>query len=742
MANGTVSAAPLEEVMRQADTAYAAGDWPQAEKLCEQVLSQHAAHVGALSLLGIIKAQTRQSSAAATLLGRVAAALPDDPVAHNNYANVLRDLQRYQEAVDSYDRAIVLAPGYAEAHNNRGAALMALKRADAALDSYASAISLRPDYAEAHYNRGVMLHEVGRVDEALESYARAVALQPRFAAAHYNQGIVLQGLRRVEAAMRSYRAAVQANDSFAAAHNNLGAVLRDLGSTDEALDCLARALQINPTLVEAHMNLGHTYTVLMQPEKALASYDNALRSDPERPWLYGARVYTKLQLCDWVGMPELLAGLAPRVEAGQQAIQPLVALAVSDDLRFQRRVAEITAAASALGPPPVALSAPRRGSGIIRLGYYSADFHSHATAHLAAGLFELHDRAQFEVVAFSFGPDRSDPMRQRLLKAFDKFIEVSQRSDREVAQLSRDLGIDIAVDLKGYTRDARPGIFRQRAAPLQVNYLGFPGTMAADYIDYIIADAVLIPEASRGHYSEKIVYLPNSYQVNDRNREPAAAGASRARLGLPAGAFVFCSFNSPYKITAAVFDAWMRILKQVPSSVLWLYADNEIAAANLRREAVRREVDGARLVFATPVPQAQHLARHAAADLFLDTFPYAAHTTASDALWAGLPVLTRRGESFQSRVPASLLPAIGLADMVTDTEDQYEALAIALANDPPRMAAIRSRLRANRLTTPLFNTALYTRQLEQAYRQMHQRHLAGLMPADISIDTRPGATLA
>ena len=475
----------------------------------------------------------------------------------------------------------------------------------------------------------------------------------------------------------------------------------------------------------------------MQPEQALASYDNALKSDPERAWLYGARIYAKMQLCDWAGMPELLAGLAARVAARRQAVQPLVALAVNDDPQFQRQVAEITAAAGELGPAPVALAPARPRGGIIRLGYYSADFHSHATANLAAGLFELHDRRQFEVVALSFGPDRSDPMRQRLLKAFDKFVDVSQRSDLEVAQMSRELEIDIAIDLKGYTRDARPGMFRQRAAPLQVNYLGYPGTMGASYIDYLIADAVLIPEASRAHYAEKIVYLPNSYQVNDRNRAAAAPDSSRSQLGLPAAAFIFCCFNSPYKITAATFDSWMRILKQVPASVLWLYADNPTTAANLRGEAVRRGVNSARLVFAAPVPQAQHLARHTAADLFLDTFPCAAHTTASDALWAGLPVLTRRGESFQSRVPASVLPAIGLAELVTASEDQYEALAVALANDPARMAAIRARLRANRLTTPLFDTALYTRQLEQAYRQMHERQQAGLIPADICIDPSP-----
>jgi predicted O-linked N-acetylglucosamine transferase (SPINDLY family) len=421
------------------------------------------------------------------------------------------------------------------------------------------------------------------------------------------------------------------------------------------------------------------------------------------------------------------------VNARRQAVQPLIALALSDDLQLLRRVAEIATGAYDPGALPLPSISPRRRREIIRLGYYSADFHGHATANLAAGLFELHDRRQFEVVALSFGPNRSDPMRQRLLKAFDRFIDVSQRSDHEVAQLSRELEIDIAIDLKGYTRDARPAIFTKRAAPIQVNYLGFPGTMAASCIDYIIADPMVIPEASRAHYSEKVVYLPHSYQVNDRKRAPAAPESSRTQLGLPPDAFIFCCFNSPYKITPATFDGWMRILRQVPTSLLWLYADNHAAAANLRREATQRGVDGTRLRFAMPVPQAQHLARQAAADLFLDTFPCGAHTTASDALWMGLPVLTRHGQSFQSRVAASLLQAIGLPELVTSADEHYEAMAISLATDPPRMAAIRARLRANRLTTPLFNTELYTRYLEQAYREMDERYQAGLTPADIHI---------
>ena len=733
MCSGIVLTPPLAEVMRQAHTAYAAGDWASADKLCGLVLKAHAGHVSALNLLGIIKAQTGHTDEAAALLRKVVAAMPEDATAHNNYANVLRDLRQFQEAAESYDRAIELEPGYAEAYNNRSAALVALNRPEAALDSYGMAIKLRPDYAEAHHNRGVTLHEIGRVDEALESYARALAYQPRYAEAYYNQGIALQNLRHLEAAVRSYRAALQTRDSFAEAHNNLGAVLRDLGHMDEALDSFAKALQINPALVEAHINRGHTLAALRRPDEALTSYERALAIKPEQPWLYGTWLYTKMQLCDWPGMQASIAELISAVNARRLAAQPFIVLSVSDDLQLHRRVVEIAARAGEQEVRPLPALVRRRRREIMRLGYYSADFHSHATANLAAELFELHDRKRFEVVALSFGSNSSDPMRARLRKAFDQFLDVSQRSDREVAQLSRDLEIDIAVDLKGFTQDARPGIFAHRAAPVQVNYLGYPGTMGADFIEYIVADRVVIPETSRSHYSEKIVYLPDSYQVNDRRRALAAQAPSRAQLGLPPQGFIFACFNAPYKITPGTFDGWMRILRQVPASILWLYADNQTVPGTLRREAAKRGVDGARLIFAMPTALAQHLARQPVADLFLDTFPCGAHTTASDALWAGLPLLTRRGESFQSRVAASLLQAMGLDELVTGTENHYEALAIALANDPPRMAAIRDRLCANRLTTPLFDTERYTHHLEQAYQEMYERYHAGLILADIHI---------
>jgi predicted O-linked N-acetylglucosamine transferase (SPINDLY family) len=366
------------------------------------------------------------------------------------------------------------------------------------------------------------------------------------------------------------------------------------------------------------------------------------------------------------------------------------------------------------------------------VGYFSADFKNHPVAFLIAELFEIHDRSQFETYAFSLA-EGADEMRGRLHKAFDHFIDAEARSDVEIAQVARDLGIDIAVDLSGFTQDSRTGIFAHRAAPIQVNYLGYPGTMGADYIDYIIADKTLIPPQSQQFYSEKIVYLPNSYQVNDRGRLISVRQFTRTELGLPENGFVFCCFNNNFKILPATFDGWMRILKSVKGSVLWLFQDNPRAVDNLRCEALNRGVEASRLIFAERMPLAEHLARHRQADLFLDTLPYNAHTTTSDALWTGLPVLTLMGESFASRVAASLLNAIGLPELITSSQEEYEALAIELALNPKKLADTKLKLANNRLTAPLFDTPLFAKNLEAAYIEIYKKYQADLQPEHMSV---------
>lgn len=657
----------LPQAMQQAAAAYSRRDWVEAEQLCRGVLNAKADHFDALTLLGIIAAQTGHTREAAALFSCAIDSNPNEPAAHNNLGNVLKDLKRFDDALSSYDQAIKLKPDYAEAYYNRGIALKELNRWDEALDSYDRAINLKPDYADAYTNRGLALKELKRWDEALDSYDQAIKLKPGLAEAYSNRGIVLKNLKRL----------------------------------DEALD----------------------------------SYDRAIKLKPDLEFLYGDWLHTKMKLCDWSGAENQFAECVKKIERGEKALSPFPVLALTSSLPLQRKAAEIWV--NDKHPASLALPAitKRTGHEKIRIGYYSADYHDHATAYLMAELFERHHRNRFELVAFSYGPDQKDEMRKRVSAAFDQFVDVRTKSDKEVALLSRNMEIDIAVDLKGFTQDQRVGIFSYRAAPIQVNYIGYPGTMGAEYIDYLIADCTLIPNASQQHYSEKIAYLPNSYQVNDRKRQIADKRFSREELGLPQTGFVFCCFNNNYKITPGTFDGWMRILKQAECSVLWLLEDNPTAASNLRKEAEARGVSAERLIFAKRMPLPEHLARHRAADLFIDTLPCNAHTTASDALWAGLPVLTRVGEAFASRVPASLLNAIDLPELITTTQDQYEALAVELATNPARLTDIKQKLERNRLTTPLFDTELFAKHIEAAYTQMYERYQAGLPPEHICVQS-------
>ena len=640
---------------------------------------------------------------------------------------------RHQEALNMIDLAIEINPNVASFYSNRGISLLALNQFEAALASYDKAIALKPDYPEAHSNRGNALLELKQFESALASYDKAIALKPDYPDAHSNRGNALQKLNQFEAAIASYDKALALKPDYPEAHSNRGIALQELKQFQAALASYDKAIALKPNYPEAHSNRGSALQELKQFQAALASYDKAIALKPDYPYLFGRRLHASMLLCDWQNFDNHALELSRKIQNNEKTSTCFSLLALPISLSAQRQAAEIWTAdkhpyAPSLGAIPKRSRQPK-----IRIGYYSADFHNHATAYLMAELFERHDKDKFELIAFSFGPDKKGEMRNRLSLAFDQFIDVTTISDKAVAQMSRQLGVDIAVDLKGLTQDARFGIFSHKAAPIQVSYLGYPGTLGAAYIDYLIADKTLVPQQSQQHYSEKIVYLPHSYQVNDRQRVISQKHFTKQELGLPQDSFVFCCFNNNYKITPPVFDAWVSILKAVKASVLWLLEDNPAAASNLRKEAQARGLDPERLIFAKRMELPEHLARHRLADLFLDTLPYNAHTTASDALWAGLPVLTCMGESFASRVAASLLNAVGLPELVTTTAHDYKALAIALANNPDQLKAIKDKLAFNRLSTPLFDTQLFTKHLEAAYTQMYDRYQDDLAPEHLHL---------
>jgi predicted O-linked N-acetylglucosamine transferase (SPINDLY family) len=603
----------------------------------------------------------------------------------------------------------------------------------AAIELFRRALELQPGAAAIHNNLGNALREERRYDEAATCFERALELNPRFPDALNNLGIVYQAQNRLEAALDCFRRALVLAPGFADAHNNLGAVLTDMDRFEEASASFGRALEIQPDFPEVYFSLGKGFSKQQRYEEACTCFQKALEL---RPGLDTAFVHLTAQrrhLCDWQDHSNEVNTVQSWVRSGREAASPFYFLSVSDDPEEQLACArqQAKSATRAITPlPPLKTGL----NGKIRVAYLSADFREHPCSYLLAEVFEIHDRDAFEIHAFAFGPEARDPMRARLERAFDHFHDVSTRSDREIADKLRDLGIHIAVDLMGYTRHARSSILAHRPAPVQVNYLGYAGTMGAEFIDYVLVDRLVVAPDQQPFFTERLVHLPNCYMANDSTRAIADTAPSRQECGLPEEGFVFCCFNNNNKITPDFFAVWMRLLTEVPQSVLWLMRGSEAGENNLRREAEMRGVDPARLVFAPRIDMASHLARHQQADIFLDTLPFNAHTTASDALWAGLPVLTCTGRSFASRVAGSLLHAAGLPELVTDSMEAYEALALKLARDPDLLGSYRERLQRNRDTCPLFDCERFTRNLETAYITMIERWQAGLPPGPFEVE--------
>lgn len=664
---------------------------------------------------------------------RVTALKPDFAPAHYNKGIALAGLKQFDAAIASYERAIAARPDYAVALHNRGIALAELGRADEALASFDAAVAIAPEHAPSHFNRGNALHRLGRAEEAVAAFDRAIALRPDYAEAHHNRGISLQSLNRFETALASYDQAIAARPDYAEAYSSRGCALHEMNLFEAAVASFDRAIAIRPDHADAHYNRGRTLLKAKNYPEAVRSYENLLGIEPEFPFAEGILLHAKMMCCDWDGYEARCASIRARLQAGGKCADPFGYQGVCESEADLLKCAEIYGA-SAFPPPPAVPARPAAARGArITVGYLCGEFREQATAVLMCGVFEHHDKDRIRLVGYDNGWDDGSRYRRRIDRCFDEMVDIRRLGDAHVAQLVRRMGVDVLVNLNGYFGEPRLGVFAHRPSPVQVNYLGFPGTIGVDYIDYLIADRIVIPEASRGHYAEKIVYLPHSYQANDRQREIADRPMSRSEFGLPDDAFVYCCFNNTYKITPATFDAWMRILKRVPGSVLWLLDENPAATANLAEEAARRDVGRERLVFSPRLPLPEHLARHRLADLFLDTLPYNAHTTASDALWAGLPLLTRTGTTFPGRVGASLLTAVGLPELVTTSAAHFEAMAVELAFDRPRLREITQRLAANRLTQPLFDTPRFTRSLEAAYRTMVERCAAGLAPAHFSV---------
>ena len=603
-----------------------------------------------------------------------------------------------------------------------------------AVRSFKKAVDVDSSKPVARFNLAKTLSLAGNDLEAVKHYQPLTKMAPNNIDAWLGYAYSLTNLNRQNQALSCYEQVLKLNSESMPAWANRGILLTSLGKLRDAVNSFKKALEKggenNAVLWD---NYGTALYLMGDYDQAKPCFEKSMDMAPDLDFVFGNWLRCKMDLCDWSGINEAFTNLSDKIGENRKASSPFVVLATPLSAQKQLICAKLYSDEVAPDNKQQYDFTKATSDDRITIGYFSADYHNHATTYLMAELFEKHDKSKFKLIAFSFGPNKQDEMRQRVEAAFDQFIEVNEKTNEEIAALSRSLKVDIAVDLKGYTTDNRAAIFSHHAAPIQVNYLGYPGTMGAPYIDYIIADHELIDQESLADYSEKVIYMPDSYQVNDSTRHISTAEQSRSLHNLPESGFVFCCFNNSYKISSDVYEIWMRLLTKVPDSVLWLLTVNDTTKQNLLAEAKKKGIEQERIIFASLTTLPEHLARLRLADLFLDTFYYNAHTTGSDALWAGVPMLTLKGTTFASRVGASLLRSVGLPELITQTPEEYESLAYQLATQPEQLLSLRNKLEHNRKSAPLFNGTLFAKHLEEAYQQMHSKHLQKLPPENIDL---------
>ena len=674
------------------------GSAEEALLIATKLLENWPSSVSILDVMATANQKLGNLDAYVAIYDQILKLKPDDDVAYNNMGIVLAEQDKLEEAVEAFSKALSINSSNAETYNNLGNALQKQGQFEEAVEAYKKSVSINPDNAETYNNMGTAIKEQGELAEAIEVYKKAIAIKPDYAEAYTNLGSVLKDQGKLKEAMEAYNKSTSLKPDNAEAYNNMGVTLADQGMLEEAIEAYKKALSINP------------------------DYEGA-RAE---------KLYHQAHICDWNDIVEDRK-LIPDLGTSKKFITPFSMLFLEDAPNRHLLRAEIYAKAKypqkPLPLPAKPLEKPKR----IRIGYFSSDFQEHPVAYLIAKVLEQHNRDKFEVFGYSLHGSSSSDMRQRLKNSFDCFTDFQGMSDKDIALRARQDEIDIAIDLNGYSKNSRTGLFAYRSAPIQISYLGYPSTMGADFMDYIIADENLIPTTSQKYYSEKLLYLPNTYMATDDGRELSKKPMNRSDEGLPNDAFVFCCFNNNYKISSAEFGIWMRLLNKVEGSVLWLRQSNKLSRQNLQNEARKQKIDPTRIVFADRAPMDEHLSRQSLADLFIDTFSFNAHTTATEALWAGLPVVTKAGQGFAARVAGSILNAVGLPELITENEENYEALILDLATNPTKLAKVKEKLASNRVTHPLFDTELYTKHLEEGYQRAYQNYFEGKAPQTIIV---------
>jgi predicted O-linked N-acetylglucosamine transferase (SPINDLY family) len=745
----------FDTLIRQCSDLINLGRYDAAAELIEKALSRDPKNFDLLFLMGSSQLGLKSIRAALKYLLNAEKINPNNTRLLNNIGGAYNNLGDKASAIRYYKNAINIDSTFTQAHFNLGNVYMSQMDWLNAIQCYTNAIQHKHDYADAYGNLSLCLINLKKYNEAInvcDVFINQNKFNPKVVVnkcrAIFEKGLKANAIQSIEEyiqvnsgsfelhtvaadmyvstknynkAVEHFNESIKINPLEYANFNNLGILYMETRQHDLAISTYKRSIELNPQSPIPYQNIANIYNQRKEYQESLKFLTSAARLDPEASYIKGMIINSMIHVCDWGGINELIEKIQKNINSNNKISNPFAPIAYLSEQSQLTKIAkdwvEFKCPKSDFFPPFDEF----KNNPKIKIAYYSADFHAHATALLMAGFFEHHDRTKFEVYAFSFGPDGHDDLSKRIRSSFDRFIDVRQLSDRAIAAYSRELNIDIAIDLKGFTQDSRTGIFAERAAPVQINYLGFPGSMGAPYIDYIIADDYVIPANLECNYTERVLRMPNCYQPNDRLREVDSSQQTRDMHQLPDNAIVLCSFNNNYKITPEIFSVWMRVLNKYPQAVLWLLKDNAAAEQNLKNEAELRGVDPSRLIFAARVKTPQHLARQKCADLFLDTYPCNAHTTASDALWVGLPLVTCSGNSFASRVAGSLLKTVGLESLITQSIEEYESKILELLNNPEQLTNIRKTLETTKLVTPLFDTAGYTRDFEDLMLSIHKK---------------------
>jgi predicted O-linked N-acetylglucosamine transferase (SPINDLY family) len=743
------------------------GDFDTMIKYSDKVLSFDSELIDVHCRMGFGFRELNKLSDAVVSFQKALRIKPDLSEIHNNLGETFKDLNQYDQAIKSYLAAIKLDPGshnyinnlavaYKESGqidnaiksyregilknpknldllNNLGVLLIENDKNEEAIKYFKKAIEINSGYAEAYNNLSVALKNLDQFDNAIEKLEIALSLNSNYADAFNNYGSILKKLGRSDESINYFRKAIVINPKDPDTLNNLGSVYDDLEKFDQAIEFYQKALEIKPSFAEVNSNLGNIYSQRNEYDKAIKYYQKALKIKPDLDYIIGYIFSAKMNCCDWAGFEDLLGSVKKKVNKKNKIIDPFSLFGLIDNPSLIKTTVQQKMSSEHPRINDLKIISASAAHKKIRIGYFSGDFRQHPVSYLTAELYEVHNRQSFEIHAFSLGPDTNDELNLRIKAGVDHFHDVQKMSHKDIVLLARSLELDIAVDLAGLTAKSRTDIFAMSVAPIQLSYIGWLGTMGADYYDYLIADKVMIPNESQKYYVEKIVYLP-SFQVNDSKDLPPNLELTREEIGVPEAGFVFCCFNNTYKFTPNTFDSWCRILSKVDNSVLLVYANNNLAKTNLTKEIVKRGIDAERLIFGESLDRPRYLARYRVADLFLDTQPYNAGTTASDALKMGLPIVTLKGKSYQARMGASILNAVNLPELITNSSVEYEALAIELAKNPKKLKTIKEKLLKNLSTAPLYNTELFAKNLELAYTKMYERHLKGLEPDHIYIE--------